>query len=62
MINGFQICFKIGFKFNLRRFCKGLAERYNNRAHEALAHLNRCRKDREWGPDAVYTMVGWCRF
>jgi tetratricopeptide repeat protein 21B len=38
-------------------FCKGLAERYSNAAHEALAHLNRCRKDREWGPDAVYTMV-----
>ena len=38
-------------------FCKGLAERYNNKAHEALGHLNKCRKDREWGPDAVYTMV-----
>ena len=38
-------------------FCKGLQERYNNQPHEALGHLNRCRKDREWGPDAVYTMV-----
>ena len=38
-------------------FCKGLQERYNNQPHEALGHLNRCRTDREWGPDAVYTMV-----
>jgi hypothetical protein len=26
-------------------------------SNATCAATNRCRKDREWGPDAVYTMV-----
>ena len=39
------------------RFCDGLLHRYMNAPRDALASLNRARRDAEWGEQALTHMV-----
>ncbi|KAK1171978.1 tetratricopeptide repeat protein 21B-like isoform X1 [Acipenser oxyrinchus oxyrinchus] len=41
-------------------YCQGLYLWHMGQPNEALRHLNKARKDTEWGQDAVYNMIQIC--
>lgn len=41
-------------------YCRGIYNRYMHQPNEALKHLNRARRDTEWGVPAMYAMVEIC--
>ncbi|XP_050099284.1 tetratricopeptide repeat protein 21B-like [Anopheles aquasalis] len=41
-------------------YCKGLYEWYRGNPNSALRLFNFCRRDAEWGQQAIYNMIGIC--
>ncbi|EDS36206.1 tetratricopeptide repeat domain 21B [Culex quinquefasciatus] len=41
-------------------YCKGLQEWYNGNPNSALRFFNNCRRDPEWGQQAIYNMIEIC--
>ncbi|XP_001655859.2 tetratricopeptide repeat protein 21B isoform X2 [Aedes aegypti] len=41
-------------------YCKGLNEWYGGNPNSALRFFNNCRKDTEWGQQAIYNMIEIC--
>ena len=38
-------------------FCKGKMFRYMNNPNQSLKEFNYCRNDKEWGTEAIYSMI-----
>ncbi|XP_058458676.1 tetratricopeptide repeat protein 21B-like isoform X1 [Malaya genurostris] len=41
-------------------YCKGLNDWYSGNPNSALRYFNNCRKDPEWGQQAIYNMIEIC--
>ncbi|XP_058826203.1 tetratricopeptide repeat protein 21B-like [Topomyia yanbarensis] len=54
-----EVCLRPDFEAGLS-YCKGLNDWYSGNPNSALRFFNNCRKDPEWGQQAIYNMIEIC--